>query len=66
MTPAEIAAKLTRAQVRALRDPMGCATSDFCRLERFAKENGLLLFLNFPGLPLSALARAVLAELEGK
>lgn len=64
MTPAEIAAKLTPAQVRALRSPWGVHGSTYTSLRNFERKHGVLLL----PLPLNDgwtdLGRAVLAELD--
>ena len=62
MTPAEIAAALTPAQVRALRDPWVCDRQDFIALTD--AENWAGIDLLKPN-PLTPLGRAVLAALDG-
>jgi hypothetical protein len=61
MNPAEIAAALTPAQVRALRDPWVCDKQDFMSLTDAEAWAGIdLLKPN----PLTKLGRLVLAELD--
>ncbi|NBT32733.1 MAG: hypothetical protein EBT13_12770 [Rhodobacteraceae bacterium] len=65
MTPAEIAKKLTPAQVRALRDPSGCGFADWQELADFDFFNpGRFALLHDYGDKSTDLGRAVLAELE--
>ena len=60
MTPAEIAAQMTPAQVRALRDPNGCTIADWDKLQRCYGH--LTVFNNFWFHTRDG--HAVLAELE--
>lgn len=62
MTPAEIAKKLTPAQVRALRDPEGTAYNDGVADLYF--DYGLLHSKWCTERVLTDLGRAVLAELD--
>ena len=65
-TPEQIAAKLTEAQKRALRDPTGCAREDFVSLLSVhfeMQKAGTPLFAK--GTAYTPLGRAVLAVLDG-
>ena len=70
MTAAEIAAKLTPAQVRALRDPWGCTDQDAFDLDAFEIDMDVFLLCTdyaaqnamFP----TDLGFAVLAALDAK
>jgi hypothetical protein len=64
MTPAEIAKKLTPAQVRALRDPSGCSWQSYRSAEIFEHRHSVCLLGKFPDPKLTDLGRAVLAELD--
>jgi len=71
MTPAEIAAKLTPGQVRALRDPRGCSRKDFGELACAALEIAPQRFFEAqapftPPFTYTPLGRAVLAALDAK
>lgn len=59
--PAEIAARLTPAQVRALRDPWVCSRHDFIALTDAEAWAGIDLLKHNP---LTRLGRAVLAALD--
>ena len=61
MTPAEIAAKLTPAQVRALRDPINCTDEDF---EAFCLDPITMDLADISPLRISPLGREVLAVIE--
>jgi hypothetical protein len=61
MTPAEIAKKLTKAQVRALRDPKRCWDEDWFSFVAAEGQFGALLRLDLNPTPLGC---AVLAELD--
>lgn len=65
LTPAEIAKKLTPAQVRALRDPAKCSRMDFVALLPLLSQLNLegYRLLSYRGY--TPLGRAVLAELDG-
>ena len=67
--PAAIAANLTEAQKRALRDPKGCIRSDFNALSAVAFDiypKRFFVRSNFvmPPFRLTPFGRAVLAELD--
>jgi len=67
MTPAQIAASLTEAMVRALRDPEGCHLSDELELICFEDDHlhiNALYLVGYPSAP-TPLGRAVLAVLDG-
>lgn len=65
-TPADIAAALTAPQIRALKDPNGCADNDWYRLCDFEMRTGVnLTKMGFDGLwTQTPLGLAVLTELE--
>ena len=65
MTPAEIAGKLTPAQIRALRDPQGCDTETLFDLVDWEGCNDIDL-VNYTLDGLTDLGRAVLAALNAK
>lgn len=64
MTPAEIADKLTPAQIVALRDPAMCSRRNWLKLSRFDVENGTRLLGCGPISEVNR--RAVLAELDAQ
>lgn len=66
MTPAEIAAQLTPAQVRALRDPNGCNWQSYRSAELFEHRHNICLLGRHPGPRVTPLGRAVLAALDAK
>ena len=65
MDAAQIAAKLTPAQVRALRDLNNSDITPFAELCDMRRELGINLIDNLGYVP-SALGRAVLAALDAK
>ena len=65
--PAEIAASLSPAQIRALRDPDGCEIEDALAVWGRDKAAGKRGWLTIPStLDLTPLGRAVLAALDAK
>lgn len=68
MTPAEIAAKLKPAQIRAMRDPEGCHITEEWALIDFEAAHLEIDALYKVGKPnrITDLGRAVLAALDAK
>ena len=64
-TPEQIAAKLTEAQKRALRDPNRCAWRDYRSMELLEYRLGVCIFAKYPERELTAIGDAVLAGLDG-
>lgn len=62
--PAAIAKKLTEAQKRALRDMPNCGMYDWLDLCLAETAMGVALIDAAPGVPLTPLGRAVLAEID--